>query len=151
MYNSAMRLVIALFFMITLISPALGASMMERWNDYTHGFQIPWDPKLGPGNTTFRWEEIIYFPHPTFKGGSEQAYESFGLILIGFLSNEFSYLQNNNLFTYTLIYQFPSGEVALSTTFKDLSAELSESTLVSEYVRSQLKILHQRIIEATEQ
>src|SRR5688500_6291718 len=98
MRNAAMRSVIVLFFALALISPALAGSMMERWNHGVNGVQIPMPDGLG--YSTLFWDEINHFPHPTFKGGSEQAYEIFAQELADFLEDEFSYLENRHLFTY---------------------------------------------------
>src|SRR5688500_13277717 len=104
MRNAVMRSVIVLFFTIAIVAPARGASMMARWNHRVHGIQLPMPD--GQWHWTFFWDEINHFPHPTYKGGSEQAYQAFGQVLVDFLEDEFSYLKNHHLFTYPLIYQF---------------------------------------------
>jgi hypothetical protein len=148
MQHAAMKWVMGLGLTIAFVSPTLGASMMERWNDRVHGISIPTPD--GQSNWTFFWDEINNFPHPTFKGGSEPAYQAFGRVLVEFLEDEFSYLQHHHLFTYPLIAQFPSGEIGVSTTFEALTADLSRSGLVDESLRAQLQHLHQRILEATQ-
>jgi hypothetical protein len=66
--------------------------VMSRWN------------AVVPSGWDFRWEIYDRFPHPTFKGGSEMAYQRFAQVLVSFLqsSDNFQYLAHNQLFTYPL-------------------------------------------------
>jgi hypothetical protein len=47
---------------VACVSPALGASMMARWNDRVHGIHLP-TPE-GQANWTLFWDEINDFGHP---------------------------------------------------------------------------------------
>lgn len=123
-----------------------GASMMDRWNHKAVGIQIPFLD--GQSNVTLIWNEINNFPHPTFKGGSEAAYQKFAEVFVLFLEDEFSYLKNHHLFTYPLIVQSPNGAILLETTFEELSGSLAGNDLISAELRERLGLLHQRILEA---
>lgn len=72
-----------------------------RWNEAAAGVTA-----IGPvGVVDFRWDGDR-FPHPTFKGGSAEAYGAFARVLVTFLSEPgtFEFLATNNLFTAPLRY-----------------------------------------------
>jgi hypothetical protein len=96
-------------------------ALMDRWN-----------AAVDAAGTTidFHWLEYDQFPHPTFKGGSEDAYGEFATVLLQFFqqSDDFDFLANGHLFTTPLLYVFPSGQIGIDTTFQQLAAQLSSST-----------------------
>ena len=73
----------------------------------------------------FRWEAFDQFPHPTYKGGSEEAYQRFAEILIAFYEGDdnFDYLTRNKCFSITLRYVFPSGQAGVQTSFAQLTED----------------------------
>lgn len=81
--------------------------VMKRWNATAGGmtFDIPnW------GKINFSWT-IGNFPHPTFKGGSAEAYGAFAQVLVAFLkqADNFDYLSSNQMFTAELRPAVPGG------------------------------------------
>jgi hypothetical protein len=75
----------------------LEAELRDRWNEV--------GPKYAVGGfNTFRWPGPNAFPHPTFKGGSNEAYTTFAKALVEFLEtgNNFEFMEKNNLFTMEL-------------------------------------------------
>jgi hypothetical protein len=67
----------------------------------------------------------LAIPHPTFKGGSVEAYHQFALVLVAFYErgDNFAYLAQNHLFNY------PLSSHGLITTFLDLTALVLASDL----------------------
>jgi hypothetical protein len=96
-------------------------ALMDRWNAAADAADTTID---------FHWLEFNQFPHPTYKGGSEDAYGQFAAVLLQFFqqSDDFDFLAGGQLFTVPLIYVFPSGQVGLDTSFQQLAAEFSSST-----------------------
>jgi hypothetical protein len=72
---------------------ALEAEMRTRWNVIGPGVAVR-------GFGYFRWTGPDRFPHPTFKGGSEEAYTAFVKVLVTFLEtgDNFEFMQKNDLF-----------------------------------------------------
>ncbi len=99
------------------------AEAMKRWNAAVGGVTVP-APMFGQVN--FAWPELYKFPHPTFKGGSAEAYGAFAAVLLVFLQNDdnFNYLAKNKLFTADLRYGFPNGTGTMWT-FAGLTEQLS--------------------------
>jgi hypothetical protein len=63
--------------------------MMDRWNIAVAEEKA---------DLYFVWNDYDRFPHPTFKGGSKEAYEAFTKVLIKFLSpNNIAFIRQNNL------------------------------------------------------
>ncbi len=98
------------------------AEAMKRWNKSVGGIgaQVP-----NFGQIDFSWE-ADKFPHPTFKGGSAEAYGAFAGAFLTFLQNEenFNYLAKNNLFEAELRYGFPNGQTT-KWNFLQLAEQLS--------------------------
>ncbi len=94
---------------------------MDRWNAAVSA--------AGSG-IDFHWLEYDQFPHPTFKGGTEEAYGQFAAVLLQFFQqgDDFAFLANGNLFTTPLLYVFPSGQVGIDTSFEQLAMQFSSST-----------------------
>jgi hypothetical protein len=81
--------------------------MVSRWNAVADG--LPADvPNFG--KVTFHWDGS-HFPHPTFKGGSGEAYGAFAQVLLAFFKqgDNFDYLAANHLFTVNLRSGIPGG------------------------------------------
>jgi outer membrane murein-binding lipoprotein Lpp len=81
----------------------LQTEMMNRWNAVAGGMNFPIG-NFGNGNINFRWSQVGNFPHPTFKGGSAEAYGAFAQVLVAFLKagDNFNFLAENHLFTAEL-------------------------------------------------
>jgi hypothetical protein len=65
------------------------------------------------GKANFKWTEYGNFPHPTFRGGSAEAYAAFAKVLVTFLQkgDNFEYLAKNGLFTTELETTVPGGSL----------------------------------------
>jgi hypothetical protein len=76
---------------------ALEGEMRTRWNAIGPGVAVR-------GFGDFRWTGPNMFPHPTFKGGSEEAYTAFVKVLVTFLEagDNFEFMQKNDLFAVEL-------------------------------------------------
>ena len=102
------------------------AEVMKRWNAVAE--TMPADlTKNGFGVVKYTWGQADQFPHPTYKGGSAEAYAGFGRVLLAFLQNEenFKYLADNAFFTAELKYVFPRGQVTNMGTFAKLAEQFS--------------------------
>jgi hypothetical protein len=75
----------------------------------------------------FHWQEVDEFPHPTFKGGTAQAYGQFASILLAFLQGNFDFLAQNHLFTMELRDNTTSGQGGVVTSFEQLADSFSSS------------------------
>jgi hypothetical protein len=62
MQHAAMKGVMVFGLTVACVSPALGASMMARWQDRVHGIHLP-TPE-GQANWTLFWDEINDFGYP---------------------------------------------------------------------------------------
>ena len=91
-------------------------ALMTRWNGAVDAVKVPID---------FHWPSFDRFPHPTYKGGSSQAYEQFAAVLLKFLQDNADFLASEDLFQTELRDVFPSGQVGLRTSFRELAAEFS--------------------------
>ena len=121
------------------LSPAQAqAELMKRWNLTVNAVGGPVD---------FHWNNLDQFPHPTYKGGTAQAYQAFAAVLVPFLQDDdnFAFLQTNQLFTMSLDYIFPSGANGLGTTFERLVADLSSDSMLSDDTQKVLKQISQKI------
>jgi|GEM_PF-2822728 len=99
------------------------AEVQKRWNATAGGVALQ-VPNLGQIN--FQWDDDK-FPHPTFKGGSAEAYGAFAGAFLSFLQKDdnFDYLAKNNLFNAELRYVFPNG-MGEKWTFAQLADQLSQ-------------------------
>lgn len=77
---------------------ALEEEMRTRWNAVPAAGANIALPVVNMGN--FKWTGANAFPHPTFKGGSEEAYTAFAKVLVAFLEtgDNFEFMQKNDLF-----------------------------------------------------
>jgi hypothetical protein len=93
-------------------------ALLERWNEVANAAGAPID---------FRWSPCDQFPHPTFRGGTAEAYGQFASVLLQFFEqgDDFSFLSQDQLFDAALVYVFPSGMLGLNTSFKQLTAYFS--------------------------
>jgi hypothetical protein len=109
--------------------------LMARWNATVDGVMMQ--------NFNFYWRTFDQFPHPTYQGGSEAAYQKFAEILVSFYSrgDNFEYLAQNHLFTYPL-----KSSLGLMTTFQDLTEMLLHNgTTLSADMQRQLSDFDTRI------
>jgi hypothetical protein len=100
---------------------AVREELMARWNAAAD---------LDTSTLDFHWNRFDQFPHPTYKGGTVEAYQAFAEVLLRFFQSgdDFDFLARNQLFELPLVYIFPSGQNGLDTTFKALAAYFSSST-----------------------
>ncbi len=88
--------------------------LMARWNAVATGV-------MTADGFDFKWQSFDQFPHPTFKGGSQEAYAKFADILVALYQRDdnFQYMSDNRLFRATMRYVFqgPSSAPPLETTF----------------------------------
>jgi hypothetical protein len=119
-----------------------------RWNKLAEGVTA-----VSPlGAVGFIWDENV-FPHPTFKGGSENAYGTFAGLLLNFLDakGNFDYLAKNNLFDTPLRYAPPGGkEFKVDWTLRKLINSLGEDSAYGDHneaVRKGLKAHAKKIAE----
>jgi hypothetical protein len=103
------------------VSAEVQVDLMARWNAVAQGVTVE--------SWNFMWDRFADFPHPTFKGGSAEAYQAFAKVLLAFFGDgdNFDFLARNRLFKLHLIYVFPSGQTGLDTNFEDLAVFLSNS------------------------
>ena len=96
-------------------------ALMSRWNAAADAAGTSID---------FHWAAFDQFPHPTFEGGSEQAYQDFAAVLLLFFqtADNFGFLAQHHLFQSSLRYVFPSGQVGIDTSFQQLATDFSSST-----------------------
>jgi hypothetical protein len=93
-------------------------NLLARWNAVA---SAPVD------GLDFRWSTFNQFPHPTFKGGTAQAYQAFAKVLLAFFDRDdnFDFLTRNRLFKLQLIYVLPSGQIGVDTNFEALTVYLT--------------------------
>jgi hypothetical protein len=93
-------------------------SLLARWNAVASAPVDGFD---------FGWTAFNQFPHPTFKGGSAEAYQAFAKVLLAFFDDgdNFDFLTRNRLFELDLIYVLPSGQNGVDTNFKELAVYLT--------------------------
>jgi hypothetical protein len=92
--------------------------LLARWNAAAGASGVAID---------FRWPAFDQFPHPTFKGGTAEAYQEFAVVLLTFFrqGDDFDFLARNNLFMLTLSDVFPSGQHGIDTSFLKLAISFS--------------------------
>lgn len=123
--------------------------MMNRWNAAVDS--TPSDFTQGTG-FDFYWTTFRQFPHPTFKGGSEEAYQTFAAILLTFMQNDdnFQYLAEQRLFDVVLGYDLPSGQSDNWGSLRELVDMFSSDTMfgnIPESTRSGLEQVAARIAQ----
>lgn len=127
------------------------AEIMRRWNLSAAGVTAP----FFDGRTVdFNWDDAEQFPHPTYKGDSEAAYQAFAQVFLDFFSraDNFEFLKQRGLLNIRLYYKFPGGELGLDTSFDKLSGELADPNylpgFLSSDTRNKLMMVHQMIHDA---
>ena len=108
-------------------------SLMDRWNAVATGVTVS---AFGD----FRWSAYDSFPHPTFKGGTDEAYSKFASIMVMFYQRDdnFEFLASHQLFTTPL--RFGTAQTAV-TSFEELTSLLtvSQAMGISDATRTTLK------------
>jgi hypothetical protein len=101
--------------------PATQAEVMARWN------KVPATARSFERGFNFEWETFDVFPHPTYKGGSAQAYRRFAEILVAFYEadDNFDFLARKRFFQARLRNVFPSGQVGIETNFQQLTEQMA--------------------------
>jgi hypothetical protein len=99
-------------------SPAVMQELMSRWNLAVDASNATID---------FHWPYVNGFPHPTFKGGTAEAYGQFASILLVFLQSNFDFLAQNHLFAIELHDDTLSGPGGVVTSFEQLADSFSAS------------------------
>ena len=100
---------------------AIRQGLMTRWNATVDA----------AGQTIdFHWYSYDQFPHPTFKGGTIQAFQQFAAILLAFFQrgDDFDFMASNHLFTAPVRYVYANGQIGLDTTFQQLAMDFSSTT-----------------------
>lgn len=127
------------------------AELTKRWNLSAVGVTAPFPDG---GTVDFKWNDFEQFPHPTYKGGSPEAYKAFAQVFLEFFSraDNFELLKQKGLLNVRLIYKFPSGQLGLDTTFDELAEQLADPSYLPGFLtadmRNQLKLVHQMIHDA---
>jgi hypothetical protein len=121
--------------------PALVQEMMRRWNATVDS---------GTWAIDFHWSQVDEFPHPTFKGGTAEAYGQFAAVLLAFFqrADDFDFLAQNHLFTMQLRDDTASGVGDLVTSFAELADYFSSTSAFGDIppdVRSGLAQVAQQI------
>jgi hypothetical protein len=91
--------------------------MLSRWNRAVDA---------SPSAFDFHWTEIDQFPHPTFQGGSEEAYTAFAKVLLAVLSqtDNFDYFAGHHLFDLPVRY----GQSVMYSSMADMIGEFASSS-----------------------
>jgi hypothetical protein len=94
--------------------------LMTRWNQAAASVST---------NVSFTWDEFDRFPHPTYKLGTPDAYQSFARVLLAFFQagDNFDFLAKNNLFRSSLMNLGPIGTFE---EFADYFSSTSHSELL---------------------
>jgi len=126
------------------VSAEVQQDLMARWNAVAEGVTVEsWD---------FHWKRFADFPHPTFKGGSDEAYTAFANILVAFYEKDdtFGYLESNKLFDMTLQVSYADEKVAFETSFAKLTdlVVMSDLPNLSADARAKLKDFDDRIAKS---
>jgi hypothetical protein len=93
----------------TITSPEVKRELLDRWNvvvDDRWNDLVAQHPMAAM--LDFHWQSFEYFPHPTYKGGTDDGYRVFAKLLLAFLEGNFDYLAEHQLFDATLLYEFPN-------------------------------------------
>lgn len=111
-------------------------------------------PFPGGGTVGFEWDVYEQFPHPTYKGGTVEAYTAFTQVFLAFFSrpDNFEFLKQKELLNLRLLYKADGGLLLLDTTFDKLSEELADPNyllgVLTTDEHNQLKRVHQMIHDA---
>jgi hypothetical protein len=102
-------------------SSAVDADILTRWNQIADQQASTFD---------FHWSEVDQFPHPTFKGGTAEAYRAFAEVLLAFFAagDNFDFLSAHHRFDVSLRYIFPSGQSGLDTSFRKLATYFASAS-----------------------
>jgi hypothetical protein len=94
------------------------AEILTRWNEIADQQASTFD---------FHWSEVDQFPHPTYKGGTAEAYRAFAEVLVAFFAagDNFDFLSAHHRFDVSLRYVFPSGQNGLDTSFRGLATSFA--------------------------
>jgi hypothetical protein len=114
----------------------LEQALVNRWNTVPLATQPVDDFGM---RYNFLWPSFGEFPHPTFKGGSEIAYQSFARVLLAFMQagDNFEFLANtkvenldkvSNLFDLLIGEAAESGRVEVGWTFRTLVGQFASDT-----------------------
>jgi hypothetical protein len=92
-------------------TPAVQAELVKRWNAVAADQKFPVPGGFGAVN--FTWAEYGNFPHPTFRGGSGEAYGAFAKVMVQFLraGDNFEFMTKNGLFDTELETGVPGGSL----------------------------------------
>jgi hypothetical protein len=96
------------------------ADILNRWNEIADAQASTFD---------FHWGEVDQFPHPTYKGGTAEAYRAFAEVLLAFFAagDNFAFLSEHHRFDVSLRYVFPSGQSGLDTSFRALATSFASA------------------------
>jgi len=121
---------------------ALKTDLLSRWNAVGDSVTVK---DFG----TFHWGNFDQFPHPTYKGGSAEAYQSFADLLVTFFDrgDNFVFLSNNLLFRFPFHYISPSGQSLGEWTFEELTTQFASNdwASISAETRQKLQAFATRI------
>jgi hypothetical protein len=94
------------------------ADILTRWNEIADKQASAFD---------FHWSVVDQFPHPTYEGGTAEAYRAFAEVLLGFFAagDNFDFLSAHHRFDVSLRYVFPSGQSGLDTSFRQLATSFA--------------------------
>jgi hypothetical protein len=97
---------------------AVDADILTRWNAIADKQASTFD---------FHWSVVDQFPHPTYKGGTAEAYRAFAEVLLAFFAagDNFDFLSAHHRFDVPLRYVFPSGQIGLDTSFRKLATSFA--------------------------
>jgi hypothetical protein len=101
--------------------------MINRWNATVYSNPSGFTAQYG---FDFLWPTFSQFPHPTYKGGSEAAYQEFARLLLAFMQagDNFDFLALNQLFDVRLGYAMANGAVTSDWSFRELVNQFSSDT-----------------------
>jgi hypothetical protein len=121
-------------------APEVQQELMSRWNAVAKAVTVPF-----AGSTVtvdFLWTSYNQFPHPTYKGGSAEAYQAFADILVAFYGRDdnFTFLANNHLFRIALRYVISSGQTT-RWTFEQLTDDFSSNDWATISMATKLKLV----------
>ncbi len=134
----------------TAVSAVEQQQLMARWNSNVEG-----NPSSSSSTEMldFNWSAFDQFPHPTYQGGSAEAYQTFARLLLTFMQadDSFDYLAKNRLFDNRLGYRMANGDIGVTWSFRELVTEFSSETMfgqIPEETRTGLKEIAARIAVA---
>jgi len=121
--------------------------LMSRWNAAAQGVTAPFPSSTGM--VDFMWRSFDQFPHPTFKGGSAEAYQTFADLLVAFYGRDdnFAFLANNHLFRIALRYSISGSQGGTTWQFEKLTDDFSSNdwAMISAATRQKLADFATRI------